>query len=132
MTGFRSTKLPLIVAVSLMASAGRAESYLCQDSAGVSIDHYGIATSSDDGEEFARQQWIVDTERGWRRADLPDFSGSCESRNGYVVCRAQDIAFGEATFSIHPNGENFVLVFIDYGLDALTFIGKCARTLAES
>jgi len=119
-------KLAIMPTLLLYAAVGHAESFICRDKAGVSIDHYSISTSAE--EDFERQEWIVDTERGWRRADLPDFSGSCKKKNGYVVCRAQDIAFGEATFSIHPNGSDFVLVYIDYGLDALTFIGKCKKS----
>ena len=57
---------------------------------------------------------------------MPYFSGTCETNKGYTVCKTQDFAFGEATFSIHPNDSNFVLVYVDYGLDALAFVGKCS------
>ncbi len=128
MNAERSARLLTAVSLGLSACAASAETYFCEDVAGVSIDQYGVSTSTDEVNDFEDQEWVVDTEKGWRRADLPHFSGACESNKGYVVCKAHDIAFGEATFSIHPNGSDYVLVYIDYGLDALAFAGKCSRT----
>ena len=105
-------------------SAANAEVYYCEDTAGVSIDQFQISSSAEESDEFDQQKWVVDTDKGWRRSDVPHFSGACELKQGYVVCKARDIAFGEATLSIHPDGSNFILVYIDYGLNVLAFVGK--------
>lgn len=117
----------LAVITLLISTTASAEVYLCKDAEGVSIDQYGISSASEEFNNFEYQEWVVDTEKGWRRADLAKFGGACESKKGYVVCRADNIAFGEATFSIHPDGANFILVYIDYGMNALAFVGKCTR-----
>jgi len=119
--------LVTIFTLLFFSSTAYAEIFFCEDTAGVNIDHYEISNSVEEVNDFGQQEWIVDTDKGWRRSDLPHFSGACESKNGYVVCKAHDIAFGEATFSIHPNGSNFILVYIDYGLGALAFVGKCIK-----
>ena len=116
------------ITLSIFSLSANAEAYLCVDEAGANIDQYGISTSTDEGNDFEQQQWIVNTDKGWRRSDVSHFSGACEENKGYVVCKAHDIAFGEATFSIHPNGSNFVLAYIDYGLGALAFVGKCRKS----
>ncbi|MBT8145349.1 MAG: DUF4124 domain-containing protein [Gammaproteobacteria bacterium] len=126
--GFRLRSNSLLTAVALLFStAASAEVYFCKDAEGVSIDQYGISSAAEEFNEFEYQEWVVDTEKGWRRADLANFGGACESKRGYVVCRADNIAFGEATFSIHPDGANFILVYIDYGMNALAFVGKCTQ-----
>ena len=124
---FRNRRLGLvaIVAASFFCSAASAEVYRCEQSAAVSIDPYDISSPPDDGRNFEPREWIVDTNQGWRRLDFPDFRGACQTNNGYVVCRTDNIAFGEATLSIHPNGSSFVVVYMDYGLGALAFVGKC-------
>jgi len=52
---------------------------------------------------------------------------SPQTNKGYVVCRAEDVVFGEAIFSIHPDDSNFVLTYLDYGLDALSYVGTCKK-----
>jgi len=121
-------KLITIITLTLLCSAASAETYYCKDTAGVSIDQFGNSSSAEDVDEFEQQDWVVNTEKGWRRSDIPGFSGACVSNKGYVVCKATDIAFGEATFSIHPNGSNFALVYTDFGLGALAFVGKCTKS----
>lgn len=125
MYGNRLARLTTILALVFLSAALRAETYICADRAGVSIDQYAVVTSDDEGNGFELQEWIVDTDRGWRRSDIPGFSGACMVNKGYVVCRATDIVFGEATLSIHPDGSNFSLVYHDYGLGTLAFVGKC-------
>ena len=113
------------IAFVFLSSSANSEIYRCEESAAVSIDPYDISTPPDDTGDVKPRDWIVDTEQGWRRSDFPDFRGSCQSNKGYVVCRTENIAFGEATLSIHPNGSSFVVVYMDYGLGALAFVGKC-------
>ena len=120
-------RLTTLIILILFTSVANAENYFCEDTAGISLDQYGISTSAEEVHELEQKGWIVDTDKGWRRSDFPDFNGNCESNKGYVVCKAQDIVFGEATFSIHPDGSNFILVYIDYGLNALAFVGKCKQ-----
>ena len=128
-------KLVRLVAITTLvffSAAANAELYLCEDRAGVSIDQYGMATSDDENNDFEQQKWIVDTDRGWRRSDIPGFSGACVINKGYIVCKATDIVFGEATLSIHPDGSNFNLVYVDFGLGALAFVGKCTKSQQNS
>lgn len=124
--GARTLTAIATAALLTASSAVGAETFYCEDTRGVSLDQFGIATSNDEAGELGRQRWVVDTDKGWRRADLEGFSGTCETNKGYVVCRATDIVFGEATFSIHPDGVNYVLVFVDYGLNALAYVGRCS------
>ena len=105
--------------------------YSCQETGAVSIDAYQSEVIDEGGVDTAHRRWLVDTEQGWHRAEFPGFRGSCQIENGYVVCRTDNIAFGEATLSIHPNGTSFVVVYTDYGLGALAFVGKC-RELSAS
>jgi hypothetical protein len=118
--------LKALVILLTFSSTVSAEVYFCKESATVSIDPYNISSSGEDGDVPSRQDWIVDTERGWRRSGFPDYRGACQKNKGYVVCRTDNIAFGEATLSIHPNDSNFVVVYLDYGLGALAFVGKCS------
>ncbi len=115
------------LALIFFSVAASAETFLCRETASVAIDQFGTSNSADKPDHFEPQDWVVDTEKGWRRADVPHFSGSCLSNKGYVVCRENNIVFGEASLSIHPDGANFILVYIDYGLDALAFVGKCQQ-----
>ena len=127
-----SAGLTAIITLVFFSAATNAEIYFCEDRAGVSIDQYGVATSDDERNDFEQQDWVVDTEKGWRRSDIPGFGGACQTNKGYVVCRATDIVFGEATLSIHPDGSNFSLVYVDYGLGALAFVGKCTKPQENS
>ena len=120
-------RLLLITTCGIYAAEAHANTYLCTDNAKVSLNQFGVSSSLEETADFEPQNWVVDTARGWRRLDLPDFRGTCESTNGYIVCRTDGIAFGEATLSIHPDGSNFVLVYTDYGLGALAFVGKCKK-----
>ena len=119
--------LTALVILLTFSSNVTAELYFCRESATVSIDPYNVTSSAEGGDVPSRQDWIIDTERGWRRSDFPDYRGACQKNKGYVVCRTDNIAFGEATLSIHPNDSNFVVVYLDYGLGALVFVGKCSR-----
>ena len=112
-------------------STAWADLYSCQETGAVSIDAYQSEVIDEGGVDTAHRRWLVDTEQGWHRAEFPGFRGSCQIENGYVVCRTDNIAFGEATLSIHPNGTSFVVVYTDYGLGALAFVGKC-RELSAS
>ena len=107
---------------ALVVQAARADLYSCEETGAVSIDPH---QSSVIDEDSAKRRWLVDTDQGWHRAEFPGYRGSCQIENGYVVCRTENIAFGEATLSIHPNRTSFVVVYTDYGLGALAFVGKC-------
>lgn len=108
-----------------------ADLYACEETGSVSIDPYQSAVIEEGGVENTRRRWLVDTDQGWHRAEFPGYRGGCQTENGYVICRTDNIAFGEATLSIHPNGTSFVVVYTDYGLGALAFVGKC-RPLSAS
>ena len=130
--------LPFILLLSL-ASNARAEIFSCSNRSSTAIDKFGVTSGDAPRENSAQERldeadsvWIVDTERGWRRSDVPNYRGSCVEDRGYTVCRANDIAFGEAIFSLHPDKRNFVLVYLDYGLDALAFAGLCSRSEEKS
>jgi hypothetical protein len=120
-------RLTATLVLIFFSAAANAEVFFCRETASVSIDQFGTSSSTEKSTDFEPQDWIVDTDRGWRRADVPHFSGSCLSNKGYVVCRETNIVFGEASLSIHPDGANFILVYIDYGLDALAFVGRCRQ-----
>ncbi len=105
--------------------------YSCQETGAVSIDPYQSAVIEEGSADTTHRRWLVDTDQGWHRAEFPGYRGSCQIENGYVICRTNNIAFGEATLSIHPNGTSFVVVYTDYGLGALAFVGKC-RDLSAS
>lgn len=112
-------------------STAWADLYSCQETGAVSIDPYQKEVIDGGGADTANRRWLVDTDQGWHRAEFPGYRGSCRIENGYVICRTDNIAFGEATLSIHPNGTSFVVVYTDYGLGALAFVGKC-RELSAS
>ena len=112
-------------------STAWANLYSCQETGAVSIDPYQREVIDGGGADTAHRRWLVDTDQGWHRAEFPGYRGSCRVENGYVICRTDNIAFGEATLSIHPNGTSFVVVYTDYGLGALAFVGKC-RELSAS
>jgi len=107
---------------ALVVQAARADLYSCQETGAVSIDPHQSSVLDEDN---AQRRWLVDTDHGWHRAEFPGYRGSCQIENGYVVCRTENIAFGEATLSIHPNRTSFVVVYTDYGLGALAIVGKC-------
>ena len=111
----------------LLTPLSAGEIYFCSDIAGVSINKFGIKTSNKNANEIALQNWLIDTSKGWRREDVEGYAGACETNKGYVVCRAEDVVFGEAIFSIHPDDSNFVLTYLDYGLDALSYVGTCKK-----
>ena len=111
----------------LLTPPSAGEIYFCSDIAGVSINKFGIKTSNKNAKEIALQNWLIDTSKGWRREDVEGYAGACETNKGYVVCRAEDVVFGEAIFSIHPDDSNFVLTYLDYGLDALSYVGTCKK-----
>ena len=100
--------------------------YYCQDSGSTELDMFksGAPDYSTRTEEAYR--WIVDTNKGWRREDVTAFSGACVVEKGYTVCKA-DTPYGEAIFSIHPDDSNFILIYIDYGIDLLAFVGNCNK-----
>lgn len=127
MTRYRPIGSIALITLLTFCAGVNAEVYFCKESAAVSIDPYNISESGEDGGFPSQQDWIVDTDQGWRRTDFPDYRGACQKDKGYVVCRTDNIAFGEATLSIHPNSSNFVVVYLDYGLGALAFVGKCLR-----
>ena len=107
---------------ALAVQAAWADLYSCQETGAVSIDPHQSSVIDEDN---AKRRWLVDTDQGWHRAEFPGYRGSCQIENGYVVCRTENIAFGEATLSIHPNRTSFVVVYTDYGLGALAIVGKC-------
>ena len=107
---------------ALAVQAAWADLYSCQETGAVSIDPHQSSVLDEDN---AQRRWLVDTDHGWHRAEFPGYRGSCQIENGYVVCRTENIAFGEATLSIHPNRTSFVVVYTDYGLGALAIVGKC-------
>ena len=106
-------------------STAWADLYSCQETGAVSIDPHKSSVVDEYSADTTQRRWLVDTDQGWHRAEFPGYRGSCQIENGYVVCRTKNIAFGEATLSIHPNRTSFVVVYIDYGLGALAFVGKC-------
>ena len=125
-----STKRQLLRTVCVIWSAlvvqtARADLYSCQETGAVSIDPHKSSVVDEYSADTTQRRWLVDTDQGWHRAEFPGYRGSCQIENGYVVCRTKNIAFGEATLSIHPNRTSFVVVYIDYGLGALAFVGKC-------
>ena len=120
------TRVGVILCASVFSLTARAEIFSCQESNAVSVDTYTSTILEPDRDEAGRRKWIVDTGRGWHRSEYPEYRGACEIENGYVVCRTKNIAFGEATLSIHPNGSSFVVVYTDYGIGALAFVGKCS------
>ena len=126
---YRTRTKALVACTSLCFSiaAVGSESYVCKESATVSIDQYEIVQPAENESELKRQNWIVDTNRGWRRSDFPFFHGTCETKKGYTVCRSDKLDYGEATLSIHPDGTNFIVVYMDYGLGALAIVGECTN-----
>lgn len=120
-------KLLTIIILLCLSVAANADIYYCEDTMGVSIDRFDFEALNDDNDNFIAHNWLIDTDKGWRRADSSSFGGVCEVRKGYTVCRERNIVFGEATFAIHPDGSNFTLVYLDYGLDVLAFVGTCTK-----
>ena len=115
----------LIISLCLTPTLLNAKTFYCKDSGSTELDMFGA-----DKGNIARTReyhWIVDTNRGWKRSDVVAYSGTCVIDNGYTVCRA-DTAYGEAIFSIHPDDSNFILVYLDYGIDLLAFVGSCDKT----
>ena len=110
---------------ALVVQTSRADLYSCQETGAVSIDPHKSTVIDEYSANTTQRRWLVDTDQGWHRAEFPGYRGSCRIENGYVVCRTKNIAFGEATLSIHPNRTSFVVVYTDYGLGALAFVGKC-------
>tara|TARA_Y100000994_G_C15554335_1_gene385470 strand:+ start:369 stop:746 length:378 start_codon:yes stop_codon:yes gene_type:complete len=100
--------------------------YYCQDSGSVELDMFTSGRPNNITEREEAYRWIVDTSRGWRRADINSFSGACVVDKGYTVCKA-DRPYGEAIFSIHPDDSNFILIYVDYGMDLLAFVGNCNK-----
>lgn len=115
----------MLLSFLVFHSTAWADLYSCQETAAVSIDPYQSAVIDEDSAETTDRRWLVDTDQGWHRAEFPGYRGACQIENGYVICRTDNIAFGEAILSIHPNGSSFVVVYMDYGLGALAFVGKC-------
>jgi len=105
-----------------------ARAFYCEAKTAVSLDHYKVLSTDEGSDSLVLYSWIIDLNRGWRRSDVPAFSGACESDEGYVVCESSDLSYGEANFSIHPDGSKFTLVFVDYGLGSLTFVGTCSES----
>ena len=124
-----------VLALGLLAASApgwvHATQYLCKNASGVAIDRHSLQTSDSEDEKgrssivAAPQEWIVDPQRGWRRSDVSFFSGACSEDKGYLVCKDTNATYGEATFSLHPDKHNFLLVYMDYGLNALAFVGSC-------
>ena len=121
----------LLWSILCVPAVAWADRYSCEETGSVSIDPYQSAVTEEGGIENTHRRWLVDTDQGWHRAEFPGYRGSCQTENGYVICRTDNIKFGEATLSIHPNGTSFVVVYTDYGLGALAFVGKC-RPLSAS
>ncbi|MDG2140092.1 MAG: hypothetical protein P8K27_01215 [Gammaproteobacteria bacterium] len=117
----------MIACISPVAIAAE---YLCEDNAKGNLDMFGAKNSSVKDNNFTRQNWVVDTNKGWRRSDNTVYRGSCKTDKGYTVCKA-DTTFGEAIFSIHPDDSNFILVYLDYGLDLLAFTGNCKKSQSQ-
>jgi hypothetical protein len=113
----------MIACISPVAIAAE---YVCEDNAKTNLDMFGAKISNVRDSNFTHQNWVVDTNKGWRRSDNPVYRGSCTTDKGYTVCKA-DTIFGEAIFSIHPDDSNFILVYLDYGLDLLAFTGNCKK-----
>lgn len=119
---------PIITIVSFFFSiSAYANTYFCEDTASNKLDRFGTNYENNKESGFKTQTWIIDTGQGWRRSDVANYRGSCEVNKGYTVCKASTI-FGEATFSIHPDDSNFILVYLDYGIDVLVFVGTCTKT----
>ena len=102
-----------------------AKTYRCTDSGSTELDMFGA--ERENKASTRPYHWIVDTNRGWKRSDVIAYSGTCGIENGYTVCKA-DTAYGEAIFSIHPDDSNFILIYLDYGIDLLAFVGSCDKT----
>lgn len=118
----------LTTIILLCSTAGaNADIYYCKDTMGVSLNRFDFEALNDDSDNSISHNWLIDTDKGWRRSDNPHYEGVCEVDKGYTVCNVRHITFGEATFSIHPDGSNFTLVYHDYGLDVLAFVGICTQ-----
>ena len=117
--------LCMLLSFLVFHSTAWADLYSCQETGAVSIDPYQSAVIDEGSAETTDRRWLVDTDQGWHRSEFPGYRGSCQIENGYVICRTDNIAFGEAILSIHPNGSSFVVVYMDYGLGVLAFVGKC-------
>ena len=116
--------LILLCALPCQLSAGV---YYCEDSGSTELDMFGSNTTHNAPTKKYANSWIIDTSKGWRRSDIEGFSGGCNVENGYTVCKT-DTPYGEAIFSIHPDDSNFLLVYLDYGIDVLAFVGTCKQT----
>jgi hypothetical protein len=126
--GLIMKKLLTTIILVCSTAGANADIYYCEDTMGVSIDRFDFEVLNDDSDNFISHNWLIDTDRGWRRTDTPHYGGVCEVNKGYTVCNVHNIPFGEATFAIHPDGSNFTLVYLDYGLDVLAFVGTCTKT----
>ena len=115
----------ILILLCLAPTLLNAKTYYCRDSGSAELDMFG--SERRDKTSVESYQWIVDTNRGWKRSDVVAYSGTCEIDNGYTVCKA-DTPFGEAIFSIHPDDSNFILIYLDYGIDLLAFVGSCDKT----
>ena len=120
-------KLFMSAAFACISSVATAAEYVCEDKAQTNLDMFGAKNSNMKEIGFEPQKWVVDTSKGWRRSDNPVYRGSCQADKGYTICKA-DTTFGEAIFSIHPDDSNFILVYLDYGLDLLAFTGNCKKS----
>ena len=118
-------KLLTIMILFCPLAGVEADSYYCEDTMGVSINRFDLKTLNGDSDKYTSHNWLIDTDKGWRRADNPHYEGVCRVDKGYTVCNVRDMTFGEATFAIHPDGSNFTLVYLDYGVDVLAFVGTC-------
>jgi hypothetical protein len=125
--GLIMNKLLITVILFCFTAGANADIYYCEDTMRVSIDRFDFEALNNDSDNFISNTWLIDTDKGWRRTDNPHYEGVCEVNKGYTVCSVRNIAFGEATFAIHPDGSNFTLVYLDYGLDVLAFVGTCTK-----
>ena len=72
----------LTTIILLCSTAGaNADIYYCEDTMGVSIDRFDFEALNDDSDNFISHKWLIDTDRGWRRADTPHYGGVCEVNN---------------------------------------------------
>ena len=110
-------KLLITVILFCFTAGANADIYYCEDTMRVSIDRFDFEALNNDSDNFISNTWLIDTH----------YEGVCEVNKGYTVCSVRNIAFGEAIFAIHPDGSNFTLVYLDYGLDVLAFVGTCTK-----
>ena len=120
-------KLLTTITLLCFSVAANADIYFCEETAEGRLFEFDSAYA----EKIEAQKFILDTDLGWRRSDITFYIAPCEiDRDGLnqevIVC-TDETDLGNSTFSIRPADLTFSLIYHDYGLGFLGFIGTCIK-----